>query len=114
VYFCPDALREHRAVFSLSPDAQLTAFFVIADAAVNSRPFGRHVADRNRVRVIVQCVVARALGLPLAGTLRPEPTVCQALERGEAPTADGRGPLAELCRRLVRELTADHRDEGAA
>jgi secretion/DNA translocation related CpaE-like protein len=58
--------------------------------------------------------VARALGLPLAGSLRPEPAVCQALERGEAPAADGRGPLAELCRRLVRELTADRGDEAAA
>lgn len=58
--------------------------------------------------------VARALGLPLAGSLRPESTVCQALERGEAPTADGRGPLAELCRRLVQELAAGRNDEAAA
>jgi secretion/DNA translocation related CpaE-like protein len=58
--------------------------------------------------------VARALHLPLAGTLRPEPAVCQALERGEAPTAEGRGPLAELCGRLVRELTAGHHDEAVA
>jgi secretion/DNA translocation related CpaE-like protein len=50
--------------------------------------------------------IARSLGLPLAGTLRPEPGLCQALERGEAPAADGRGPLAELCRRLIQELTA--------
>ncbi|MDI6100597.1 CpaE-like family protein [Actinoplanes sp. NEAU-A12] len=48
--------------------------------------------------------VARALGLPLAGTLRPEPAVCQAIERGTAPTADGKGALAVLCRRLVDEL----------
>lgn len=58
--------------------------------------------------------VARALGLPLAGSLRPEPHVCQALERGEAPTADGRGPLAELCRRLIQEITEGRRDEAAA
>ncbi|MGB2568803.1 septum site-determining protein Ssd [Micromonospora citrea] len=49
--------------------------------------------------------VARALGLPLAGTLRPEPALCRGLERGEAPAAAGRGPLATLCRRLVGELT---------
>ncbi|MBW6437703.1 CpaE-like family protein [Actinoplanes hulinensis] len=48
--------------------------------------------------------IARALGLPLAGTLRPEPGVCQGIERGTAPTADGKGPLADLCRRLVGEL----------
>ena len=50
--------------------------------------------------------IARALGLPLAGTLRPEPAVCQAIERGTAPTADGKGALAVLCRRLVDELVA--------
>ncbi|RIV36184.1 septum site-determining protein Ssd [Micromonospora radicis] len=49
--------------------------------------------------------VARALGLPLAGSLRPEPGLCRGLERGEAPAADGRGPLAELCRRIVADLT---------
>jgi secretion/DNA translocation related CpaE-like protein len=58
--------------------------------------------------------VAQALGLPLAGTLRPEPTLCQALERGEAPAVNGRGPLAELCRRLIQELTSGHRAEAAA
>ena len=35
--------------------------------------------------------VARALGLPLAGTLRPEPGLCRGLERGEAPAAAGQG-----------------------
>ncbi|HEX6968849.1 MAG TPA: septum site-determining protein Ssd [Micromonosporaceae bacterium] len=48
--------------------------------------------------------IAQALGLPLAGTLRPEPELCRALERGEAPAATGRGPLAALCQRLVAEL----------
>ncbi|MEV6694528.1 septum site-determining protein Ssd [Micromonospora sp. NPDC051196] len=49
--------------------------------------------------------VARALGLQLAGTLRPEPGLCRGLERGEAPAAGGRGPLAELCQRIVADLT---------
>ncbi|MFI5835090.1 septum site-determining protein Ssd [Micromonospora sp. NPDC051300] len=49
--------------------------------------------------------VSRALGLPLAGTLRPEPGLCRGLERGEAPGATGKGPLAALCQRLVDELT---------
>ncbi|MEU4622456.1 septum site-determining protein Ssd [Actinoplanes sp. NPDC023801] len=48
--------------------------------------------------------IARALGLPLAGTLRPETSVCQGIERGTAPTADGKGALAGLCRRLVDDL----------
>ena len=58
--------------------------------------------------------VARALGLPLAGSLRPEPALCQALERGEAPAAAGRGPLAELCRRLIADLTSGTWTEVAA
>ena len=58
--------------------------------------------------------VARALGLPLAGSLRPEPALCAALERGEAPTANGRGPLAELCRRLIDDLTSGTRAEAVA
>ncbi|SNY70910.1 septum site-determining protein Ssd [Paractinoplanes atraurantiacus] len=48
--------------------------------------------------------VASSLKLPLAGALRPEPAMCQALERGIAPGETGRGELAELCRRLVGEL----------
>ncbi|XVU25753.1 septum site-determining protein Ssd [Actinoplanes sp. CA-054009] len=48
--------------------------------------------------------VASSLGLPLAGTLRPDPAMCQALERGVAPGETGRGELSGLCRRLVGEL----------
>jgi secretion/DNA translocation related CpaE-like protein len=58
--------------------------------------------------------IARSLALPLAGTLRPEPGLCQGLERGEAPAASGRGALAELCRRLIGDLTAGTRSEAAA
>lgn len=49
--------------------------------------------------------VSEALGLPLAGTLRPEPGLAAALERGEAPARRGRGPLARLCATLLDELT---------
>ncbi len=48
--------------------------------------------------------VARALGLPLAGELRPEPGLDRALERGEAPGSRGRGPLSVLAARLLDEL----------
>ncbi len=47
--------------------------------------------------------VCRALGLPLAGYLRPETGLARALERGEAPARAGRGPLAVLCQRLLDE-----------
>lgn len=48
--------------------------------------------------------VAGVLGLPLVGQLRPEPGLDVALERGEPPARRGRGPLADLCARLVDEL----------
>ncbi|RAO50684.1 hypothetical protein PSN01_04496 [Micromonospora saelicesensis] len=38
-------------------------------------------------------------------TLRPEPGLCRGLERGEAPAAGGKGPLAALCQRIVTDLT---------
>jgi secretion/DNA translocation related CpaE-like protein len=50
--------------------------------------------------------VAQALGLPLAGSLRAEPRLAVGLERGDAPAKDGRGPLAELCQRILDELGA--------
>jgi secretion/DNA translocation related CpaE-like protein len=45
--------------------------------------------------------VAMSLGLPLAGWLAPEPDLSAALERGEPPASDGRGPLARLCGDLL-------------
>lgn len=48
--------------------------------------------------------VRASLGLPLAGSLRPETRLPAALDRGEAPAATGRGPLAALCRRLLARL----------
>lgn len=48
--------------------------------------------------------VSRALGLPLLAALRPEPGLAAALERGEPPGADGRGPLARMCAVVLDEL----------
>lgn len=47
--------------------------------------------------------VARALGLPLLATMRPEPGLARALERGEAPGRP-RGPLAAAARTVLAEL----------
>lgn len=52
-------------------------------------------------------VVAAAVGLPLAGVLRPEPGLALALERGEPPARRGTGPLARLCRQVVADLVAE-------
>jgi secretion/DNA translocation related CpaE-like protein len=49
--------------------------------------------------------VARALRLPLAATLRSEPRLVKALEGGEPPAGTGRGPLAEVCRQLLDDLS---------
>jgi hypothetical protein len=48
--------------------------------------------------------VARALGLPLLGELKPEPGLALALERGEPPGRRGRTPLTTVCGRLLDEL----------
>lgn len=48
--------------------------------------------------------LARALGLPLAATMRSESGLTRGLERGEAPAGTGRGPLAEACLRLLRDV----------
>ncbi|SCG40609.1 helicase/secretion neighborhood CpaE-like protein [Micromonospora siamensis] len=101
------ALQAAERVFLVVP-AELRATAAAARVAAAAAP---HCAD---LAAIVRgpapgrlkaTEVARALGLPLAGTLRPEPGLCRGLERGEAPAAAGRGPLAALCQRLVEELT---------
>jgi secretion/DNA translocation related CpaE-like protein len=48
--------------------------------------------------------IARAIGLPVAGTLRAEPNLSRGLERGTPPAGSGRGPLAALCRQLLADL----------
>ncbi|MCU1591641.1 MAG: hypothetical protein JWP11_2897, partial [Frankiales bacterium] len=48
--------------------------------------------------------IAGALGLPLAGFLRPEPGLDAALERGEPPARRSRGPLAVLCESVLGDV----------
>lgn len=48
--------------------------------------------------------IARSLGLPVAGTLRAEPDLPRRLEQGTPPAGNGRGPLAQLCRRIIGDL----------
>lgn len=57
--------------------------------------------------------IARGLNLPLSGQLRHEPGLARAMERGAPPAANGRGPLAQLCRALLAEVQLD-RDVVAA
>jgi secretion/DNA translocation related CpaE-like protein len=57
--------------------------------------------------------VARSLGLPLAGTLRSEPELARALERGAPPAGTGRGPLAAVCQRILGDLDLHVREPAA-
>ncbi len=51
--------------------------------------------------------IASALGLPVIGTLRPERSISQGVERGRPPASDSKGPLAQLCRKLIGDLLGD-------
>jgi secretion/DNA translocation related CpaE-like protein len=57
--------------------------------------------------------VARALGFPLAGALRPEPGLARGLEHGDPPASAGRGPLAALCRHILSEVVRTARPAAA-
>lgn len=99
--------RSARTVLVVPAELRATAAAARVAAAV-----GRHCAD---LRLVVRGPaparlssrdVGRALGLPVAGALRPEPGLAADLEHGEAPGSRRRGPLAGLCRRLLDDLTA--------
>ncbi|RJL20411.1 septum site-determining protein Ssd [Bailinhaonella thermotolerans] len=49
-------------------------------------------------------VVTHSLGVPMAGRLPAEPALAAALERGDPPGRDLRGPLARFCRRFLADL----------
>jgi secretion/DNA translocation related CpaE-like protein len=57
--------------------------------------------------------VARALGLPLAGALRPEPGLPRGLEHGDPPASLGRGPLAALCKHILSDVVRAGRPAAA-
>jgi secretion/DNA translocation related CpaE-like protein len=57
--------------------------------------------------------IARALDLPLGGELRSEPRLDGELDVGRPPAVSGRGPLAELSRELLRDLTPRRHRVGA-
>ncbi|MFE2426619.1 septum site-determining protein Ssd [Streptomyces sp. NPDC059373] len=69
---------------------------VLKDLRVVARgPFGSgHLGDE---------AIAKLIGLPLAGELPLEPGLSAALDCGEAPGADARGPLARFCSAFLAE-----------
>jgi secretion/DNA translocation related CpaE-like protein len=48
--------------------------------------------------------VARSLNLPLVASLRSEPELARLLEKGAPPAGTGRGPLATVCQRVLKDL----------
>ena len=53
--------------------------------------------------------VAEALALPLAGVMAQEPRLARSWRSGDPPARSGRGPLAELCRDLLTDLSPRRR-----
>lgn len=54
-------------------------------------------------------LVADTLGLPLAGWMDAEPDLAKALEHGQPPASDPKGPLATLCRSVLGDLASQRR-----
>lgn len=52
-------------------------------------------------------MIAASLGLPLVGSLRPEPRRASRQERGEPPAVQHRSPLAALCGRFLDSLARE-------
>ena len=53
--------------------------------------------------------VAAALNLPLVGLLPDDRDLPRSMAAGRPPAAGGRGPLADLCHRLLADMTPRHR-----
>jgi hypothetical protein len=64
------------------------------------------VLRQSRPRLLNASAVAEGLGLRLLGTLADDSALVVAAERGDPPGRSVRSPLAQLCRDLLREVTA--------
>ncbi|HVM26338.1 MAG TPA: septum site-determining protein Ssd [Mycobacteriales bacterium] len=102
-----------RAVLGEATTALLVVPAEVRAAAAASRVAGSVAGMCDDLRVVVRGPspaglaadqVAGALGLPLAGELRPEPALERAMERGEPPARRGRGPLWQLSVDLLDDV----------
>lgn len=50
--------------------------------------------------------ISKKLAVPLIGRMRSEPRLIDAIEKGDPPAANPRGPLATLCQSLLEEAMA--------
>lgn len=106
-----------------SAAARATTILLIVPAEVRAAAAAARVAATvssycEDVRIVVRgpapgrldaAVIADSLALPLAGWLRPEPGLAAALERGDAPAARGRGPLAAFCGSFLSSVSVPAR-----
>ena len=105
---------------------QASVVYLVVPAELRATAAAARVAKQLRgcadVRVVVRgpspggldgWLIAEALGLPLAATLRAEQGLAASYERGEVPGARHRSPLAQFASRAVGELTASTRRPAA-
>ena len=102
------ALRAARSVLLVVPaDVRATAAAVRMVAGLESVAADVSVVVRGPAPTGLSAeAVADALGLPLAGDLRPEPGLAAALDRGDVPPVRPRGPLAGLAARVLADVLA--------
>ena len=107
--------------------ARCEAVWLLVPAEVTATASARAVARSLReaeapVRLVVRGpapgglpaqIVADALGMPLDASVRGEPGLAAALDRGEVPGRASRSPLARLADRLLDELGVDGRRDAA-
>jgi secretion/DNA translocation related CpaE-like protein len=97
--------------------AEARALAAAAQALARIRPVLRDVrvvVRRPGPSGLAADVVARGLGVPLAGELRFEAGLSAAVERGDPPGGRSRGPLARFCRAYIAGNPAGAVREGAA
>ncbi|GAB7040876.1 MULTISPECIES: nucleotide-binding protein [Catenuloplanes] len=97
------ALRGADRTFVVVP-AELRACLAASRVAALARPHSRRLSAVVRdasADTLTEDDVARTTLLPVAGSYRSDPMLRASLARGEVPSADGHGPLADLCRRLL-------------
>jgi len=102
------ALAAARRVFLVVP-SEVRAAAAAARVAAAVEPYAADVALIVRGPAptgLPADAVADAIGLPLAGELRPEPGLAASLDRGDVPPIRPRGPLAGLSARLLAAALA--------
>ncbi|GAB7048912.1 nucleotide-binding protein [Catenuloplanes indicus] len=109
------ALRGADRTFVVVP-AELGACLAATRVAALARPHSRRLSAVVRdasADTLTEDDVARTTHLSVAGAYRSDPALRALLARGEVPSADGHGPLADLCRRLLA-VPPGRGTEGAA